>query len=313
MNGLQAKMAETDRHQQTSGDGLGVLAAFSAYGIWGLFPLYFRLLDGVSPPLIVAHRVIWSVVLLLILLKMNGRLGEVRGAFRDRKTLIVMSLSAMLLSLNWLVFVWAIELGRVIDASLGYFLNPLVNVALGMLLLGERQNGWQWASIVLAIIAMGAQTVMVGELPLISVTVAVSFGIYGYLRKTVSVGSAPGLLVETILMFPLALAYLGYSLYSSGPGPHGDPFLMILLILTGPITAGTLLMFAFGARRLRLTSMGMLQYIAPSLHFIIAVWVFRESLSMVQLASFALIWVSLAIYSADSVRRHKRERGLIHV
>ena len=293
----------------TSGNlRLGVIAALGAYGVWGVFPLMFKLLDGVSPALIVAHRVVWSLLFVGIILKSRGRMGEVLDAFRDRRVLAVIGLSAAFLALNWLVFIWAVGAGRVLEISLGYFLNPLVNVAFGMVFLGEKQNRFQWAAISLAIVAVGVQSVGLGAFPLASVTMAFSFGFYGFLRKTVSVGSAPGLFVETVLMLPVALAYIGYVVWNSGPGPHGDPRLMTYLVLTGPATAGALLMFAFAARQLRLTTLGMFQYIAPTMHFLTAIYIFHEPMNSIQLASFVMIWISLTIYSLDSLGSHRRHR-----
>ncbi len=280
----------------------GVFAAIGAYGVWGLFPLMFRLLDGVASPTIVAHRVVWSLIFVGIILKWQGRMGEVTVALGDRRTLLVIGLSAALLAGNWLVFIWAVEANRVLEVSLGYFINPLVNVALGMMFLGEKQSRLQWAAIGIAAAAMIVQTIGLGGVPWVSLTLAISFGLYGFLRKTVSVGSAPGLFIETLLMLPIALFYMIYVVANSGFGVHADPVKMTYLVLTGPTTAGALLMFAFAARRMRLTTLGMFQYIAPSMHFIIAIWLFREPLNGVQMLSFVLIWVSLGIYSFDSLR-----------
>jgi len=280
----------------------GLLAALGAYGVWGFFPLMFRLLDGVGAPTIVAHRVIWSLVFVGIILKVQGRMGEVSAALKDRRVLIIIFLSAILLAINWLVFIWAVENDKVLDVSLGYFINPLVNVALGMVFLGEKQNRWQWLAISVAIVAMIVQTIALGSFPLVALTLAISFGIYGYLRKTVSVGSAPGLFIETLLMLPFAIIYLVYIIYSFGYGPHADPLKMTYLVLTGPLTAGALLMFAFAARRLRLTTIGMFQYLSPSMHFLTAVYIFGEELNSLRLFSFVLVWISLAIFSFNSLR-----------
>jgi len=290
----------------------GVLAALGAYGIWGMFPLMFRLLDGVSPPIIVAHRVIWSLVFVGIILKWNNRMGEVTAALKDRRTLLNIGLSAAVLALNWLVFIWAVETQRVVEVSLGYFINPLVNVTLGMVLLGEKQNRWQWLAIAIAIIAMIVQAIGMGAVPIISLTLAISFGFYGYLRKTVSVGSAPGLFIETLLMLPFALIFLLYVFMSTGVGPHADPKLLTYLVLTGPATAGALLIFAFAARRMRLTTLGMFQYIAPSMHFIIAIWVFNEPLNNIQMFSFVLIWISIGVYTINSLASARKSEGEIN-
>ena len=285
------------------------MAALAAYGVWGLFPLMFRLLEGVNPPTIVAHRVIWSLVVVGAILKVQGRMGEVSAALKERRTLLVIALSAALLALNWLVFIWAVEVNRVLDVSLGYFINPLVNVVLDMVFLGEKQSRWQWLSITIAVLAMLIQSIGLGAFPLVALTLAFSFGGYGYLRKTVAVGSAPGLFIEALLMLPVALAFLGYTIVVSGAGVQADPLKMTYLVLTGPATAGALLMFAFAARRMRLTTLGMFQYIAPSMHFMIAIWLFKEPLNTIQLLSFIMIWISIGIYTMDSVGfGKKRER-----
>ncbi len=283
----------------------GVLAALGAYGVWGLFPLMFRLLDGVGSPTIVAHRVVWSLIFVGAILKWNGRLGEVTSALKDRRTLLLIALSAALLAANWLIFIWAVETQRVLEVSVGYFINPLVNVALGMAFLSERQNRRQWLAIAIGVAAMVVLSIGLGAFPFVSLFLALSFGFYGYLRKTVAVGSAPGLFVETLIMLPVALSYLAYVFFAGGPGVLADPVKMTYLVLTGPATALALLMFAFAARRLRLTTIGMFQYIAPSMHFITAVWLFGEPLSTTQLLSFVMIWVSLGIYSFDSVRNRQ--------
>lgn len=301
-------VSESETGKRSENVRTGVVAALGAYGIWGGFPLMFRLLDGVNPVLIVAHRVVWSLIFVGSILKWQGRMGEVWTALKDKKTVAVIFLSAALLAVNWLVFIWAIENERVLEVSLGYFINPLVNVLLGMAFLGEKQNRWQWLAIAIAVIAMGVQTVGLGEPPYISLTLAILFGLYGYLRKIVSVGSAAGLFIETLLMLPFALGYLGYVFVTSGAGVHADPKLMTYLVLTGPATAGALLLFATAARNLRLTTLGMFQYIAPTAHFLTAVWLFNEPLNAVQLISFCLIWISIGIYSFDSIVG--RERGL---
>ncbi len=291
--------------------GPGALAALGAYGTWGLFPLMFRLLDGINSPTIVAHRVVWSLIFVGIILKWNGRFGEVWAALKNRRTLLLITLSAALLAANWLIFIWAVETNRVLEVSLGYFINPLINVALGMAFLGEKQNRWQWLAIIIAIVAMVVQTIGLGAFPVVSVSLALLFGVYGYLRKTVAVGSAPGLFVETLIMAPVALAYLAYMLVANGAGIYTDPVKMTYLVLTGPATAGALLMFAFAARRLRLTTIGMFQYIAPSMHFATAVFLFNEPLNAIQLLSFVMIWISLAIYSFDSLRMRAKSPGQI--
>lgn len=285
----------------------GVLAALGAYGVWGFFPVLFRALDSVNPVAVVANRIVWSFVLVGAILWQRGRMGEVTAVFRNWASLRGIIFSALLIAVNWLVFVWAVDDGRVLQVSFGYFINPLVSVAIGMALLGERLNRWQAIAIGVAVVAVGIQAAGLGEFPLVSMTLAVSFGFYGYFRKTVQVGSAPGLFVETLVLLPVAAGYIIFTLVTEGAGPYGDLWLLFLLVLTGPATSGALILFAYAARRLPLSLMGMFQYIAPSIHFVIAIWWFGEPFNLVQLLSFALIWVSLAIYTGNSYSRRAKK------
>lgn len=289
---------------------IGLLAGLGAYLLWGFLPLLFKLIDGVAAPTIVADRTLVSLVLVGILLIAAGRTREIRVALADRATLRSMLISAVLLAGNWLVFVYAVETGQVLETSFGYFMNPLVNVAIGMLFLGEKQNRWQVVSIVIAIVAIAIQAIGLAGIPLIALSLALSFAAYGYFRKTAKVSSTTGLFVETLLMAPLAIAYLIVTfILDGGIGAHADPATLGLLALTGPATAVPLLLFAFAVQRLRLTTIGMLQYVAPSIAFLLAIFVFGEHLNPLRLLSFALIWLSLVVYTADSVvRRHNASR-----
>lgn len=284
----------------------GVLAALAAYTLWGFLPLLFRQVEAAGSVLIVAERTIWSLVLLTGIVAFSGGFAEVRALFADRKRALGTLLSAVLLAGNWLLYVWAVESGQVLEASFGYFINPLVNVLMGMILLGERQNRLQTVSILIAVIAIGIQAVGLGSIPFIALGLALSFGFYGYFRKTAQLGPATGLFAETAMLVPAALGYVIYNLVTTGPGVHADPQTMIWLVLTGPATAIPLLLFAFAVRRLRLTTIGMFQYIAPSIQFLLAIYLFGEHLNGLRLLSFALIWVSLMVFSYDSFRRRKR-------
>jgi chloramphenicol-sensitive protein RarD len=284
----------------------GVLAALSAYLLWGFLPLLFKQVEAAGSVLIVAERTLWSLVLLAVILGFAGGFGEVRALLADRRRALGTLLSAVLLAGNWLLYVWAVETGQVLEASFGYFINPLVNVLMGMILLGERQNRLQTISIVIAAVAIAIQAIALGTIPFIALGLALSFGFYGYFRKTAQLGPASGLFAETAMMAPVALAFVGYTLITSGPGVHADPYLMMWLVLTGPATAIPLLLFAYGVRRLRLTTIGMFQYLAPSIQFLLAILVFGEHLDGLRLLSFALIWVSLMVFSYDSFRRRGR-------
>ncbi|MCR6673895.1 EamA family transporter RarD [Devosia ginsengisoli] len=293
--------------QVTANDGRnGVLAALAAYTLWGFLPLLFREVEAAGSVLIVAERTVWSLLLLAGILAFSGGFGEVRALFADRRRALGTLLSAVLLAGNWLLYVWAVETGQVLEASFGYFINPLVNVLMGMILLGERQNRLQTISILIAAVAIGIQAIGLGNIPFIALGLALSFGFYGYFRKTAHLGPATGLFAETAMLVPVALGFVIYTIVSSGPGVHADPYLMTMLVLTGPATAIPLLLFAFAVRRLRLTTIGMFQYIAPSIQFLVAIFLFGEHLNGLRLLSFALIWVSLMVFSYDSFRRRGR-------
>ncbi|WP_172123674.1 MULTISPECIES: EamA family transporter RarD [unclassified Devosia] len=289
-----------------SGDArTGVLAAIGTFLCWGFLPLLFRQLDAVGSVMIVAERTLWSLLLLGVILLVTRKFGEVRALFADRRKAIIMLVSAVLLGGNWLLYIWAVETGQVIEASFGYFINPLVNVAMGMVLLGERQNRLQTIAIAIATFAILLQAIGMGSFPFIALGLALSFGFYGYFRKTVMAGPVSGLFGETVLLAPAALAYVVFNIATYGWGAHADPGTMVLLMLTGPATAVPLLLFAYGVQRLRLTTIGMLQYISPSLQFMVAVFVFHEELNGVRLVSFGLIWLSLAVFSYDSFRNRR--------
>lgn len=284
----------------------GVLAALAAYLLWGFLPLLFKQVEAAGSVLIVAERTVWSLVLLAVILRFSGGFGDVRALLADRKRALGTLLSAVLLAGNWLLYVWAVETGQVLEASFGYFINPLVNVLMGMILLGERQNRLQTVSILMAAVAIAIQAIALGTIPFIALGLALSFGFYGYFRKTAQLGPASGLFAETAMLTPAALAFVAYSLITTGPGIHADPYLMTWMVLTGPATAIPLLLFAFAVRRLRLTTIGMFQYLAPSIQFLLAILVFGEHLDGLRLLSFALIWVSLLVFSYDSFRRRGR-------
>lgn len=288
----------------------GVLAALSAYLLWGFLPILFHLLEQAGAMLIVAERTLWSLVLLGIIIAFAGGFAEVRKVLADWRRMRVIALSAVLLVANWLLYVWAVETGQVLEASFGYFINPLVNVAIGMILLGERQNRLQTVAIVMACVAILIQAVGLGNIPFIALGLALSFGFYGFLRKTAQAGPTTGLFAETAVVAPFALSYVAYDLAINGVGVHADPGLMLMLMLTGPATAVPLLLFAYGIRRLRLTTIGMFQYLAPSIQFVLAITLFGEELNAMRLLSFGLIWLSLLVFSYDSFRQHRRARVL---
>jgi chloramphenicol-sensitive protein RarD len=286
----------------------GVLAALFAYGAWGGLPLLFRELQSVSALLIVAERTVWSLVLLAVVLIFTQGFGEIRRLFADPKRRALTFVSALLLGANWLTYVWAVESNQVLQASFGYFINPIVNVLIGIFLLGERQNRRQTIAIVIATLAVIIQGIGMGSFPLLAIVLALTFGFYGYFRKTAQLGSITGLFAETLMLGPFALAYIFWGVATTGPGPHADPYLMFLLVLSGPITAIPLMAFGYAVQRLRMTTMGMFQYIAPTLQFLLAIMLFGEALNGVRLVSFVLIWVAVAIFTYDSVVRYRQAK-----
>ncbi|MDC9825910.1 EamA family transporter RarD [Devosia sp. ZB163] len=285
----------------------GLAAGLAAYLLWGFLPLLFDLLRHVGAMTLVADRTLWSLLLVGTIMIVGGRTAEVRSILRDRAAVRSMALAAFVLAANWLIYVYAVETNQVLEASFGYFINPMVNVAIGMLVLGERLNRWQGVSVAIAVVAIGIQAVGLGGVPYIALGLALTFALYGYLRKTAKASSATGLFVETLILSPAALAYLLFSfVIDGGVGVHADPYTLFLLVMTGPATAVPLLLFAYAVQRLRLTTIGMLQYLAPSIAFILAIVVFGEHLNWVRLLSFGMIWLSLIVYTADSVVRRRR-------
>lgn len=281
----------------------GLIAGLSAYTLWGFLPLLFKLVEHVGSVAVVAERTFWTLILVGAVFIVTRRLKEVRAAFSNAKALRALIISALLLGSNWLIYVWSVESGQVLEASFGYFINPMISVAIGMIFLGERQNRTQSVAIAIAIVALVIQAVGLGHIPYIALGLAFTFAFYGYVRKTVSVNATTGLMVETLLLAPLAIGYLIYDLATRGIGHHADPQTLFFLILTGPGTAAPLLLFTFAVQRLRLTTMGMLQYIAPSIAFVLAITVFGEHLNLTRIISFGLIWFSLLVFTLGSMQR----------
>lgn len=288
----------------------GIVFAALAYCCWGLFPLYFHMLGGIAALEVVMHRTVWSLVFLLGVLLVRRQWAWLPALLKQPRILAVFSLSALLLSANWLMYVWAVQNGHVLDASLGYFILPLVNVAMGYVLLHERPRPWQWGAVALASAGVLWLTFQAGHVPWIALVLALSFGFYGLLRKVSSVGALEGLVLETMILAPLAVAALAWwGAHGQGELMKGDLRRVGLLLLAGPLTAIPLLLFAVGARRVSLSTMGILQYISPSLQFALAVWVFNEAFERARLVGFALIWGALLIYSLEGLVRMRISAG----
>jgi len=291
----------------------GALAAGSSYLLWGLFPLFWKLLEDVDATELIAHRIVWSLFFVALLVFLTaGAWRELSAAFRSWRMVGLHFVSGALLTANWLIYVWAINQGRVIETSLGYYLVPLFNVVLGRLLLHERLTRLQTLAILLAAVGVLLQYVGVGALPWVSLSLGLSFGFYGLLRKRSPLGSLNGLVLETALYTPLAGAFLlSRAFHGEGGLGHIELWRQALLLGSGVVTAVPLLLFAFGARRLRLSTLGLLQYIAPSLSFLLGAFLYGEPVSPLRLASFLLIWAALALYSVDNVLRYRRGIGLV--
>lgn len=296
--------------RQTSDSGRGALAAAACYLAWGLFPLYWHQLAAVNSAELIAHRHLWSLGFVAIVITARQSWREAVAAMRSGPALRVHSLSGALLTVNWLVFIWGVNHGHVVEASLGYFLVPLVNVGLGRFVLNEQLRRLQWLAIACAALGVALLVIKVGRLPWIALALASTFGAYGLLRKRSPLGPLLGLGVETVLLAPVALAFLLYREHlGEGVFGHADFLTHVLLVSAGAVTAIPLLLFAYGARRVRFTTLGLLQYIAPSVQFALGTWVFHERFDPAQASAFALIWGGLVIYTADNLTQQSRVTG----
>jgi chloramphenicol-sensitive protein RarD len=293
--------------QPRGADRAGLFLGIAAYGMWGVLPLYLHLLQGVPALQVLSHRVLWSLLLLAVIVVALRRIRSIAAAARGR-TLLLLIGSAALIAINWLVYIWAVQHEHVLDASLGYFINPLVNVALGMLVLGERLRRWQGVAIGLAALGVLLLTLHGGGALWIPLALALSFGGYGLLRKVAAIDALGGLTVETLLLGPPALAVLLWANHTGTAAFGGSTRIDLLLIAAGVVTATPLLLFAAAAKRLPYATMGLLQYIAPTLQFLEAVWLFGEPVLPVHLATFALIWSGCALYAWDSLRAYRVSR-----
>ncbi|WP_099866325.1 EamA family transporter RarD [Pararhizobium haloflavum] len=290
--GAQAPVSPGDTRQ-------GFATAIAAYLLWGLvLPFFMKALSHVSPVEIVAHRVLWALPAGALILLWLGRTADLKAALIKPRVVAMAAVTATVISLNWGIYVYAIVSNQALEASLGYYINPLISVVLGMVFLGEKPNRPQWVAIALAGLAVIILTVFAGRLPWISLVLALSFGTYGYLRKTLPIGPSQGFLLEVIILSPIAIALIGW--YIAQGESHflaGSAFDTIMLIAAGPVTAIPLVLYAFGAKGLRLSTIGVLQYLVPTLIFVIAVFVFGEPFALPQLIAFALIWLALIIYT----------------
>ncbi len=282
---------------------IGFLCALAAYLAWGIFPIYFKALRGVPAPEVLAHRVVWSVALVAVVVAVRRGAGLRHALAPGRRGLL--AATSALIAANWLLYIWAVQSGRVVEASLGYFLNPLVNVALGVAFLGEALSRRRRVALALAAAGVLVLVVRLGVMPWLPLLLALTFGLYGLLRKRAAVDALAGLLVETAMLAPLATAFL-VARAATGAGAFGStPRTTVLLALAGVVTALPLVWFAIGVHRLRLSTMGLVQYVTPTLQFLLGVVLYREPFGSAHAVAFGLIWTSLALCSADAIARSR--------
>lgn len=285
----------------------GALAATLCYFLWGLVPLYWTQLAGIDPLELIAHRHVWSLAFLVVLIAIQGGFDHVRAALGTTRSVAINLLGAVLLTANWLVYVWGVNTGHVIDCSLGYFLVPLVNVAAGRFVLHEHLRPAQWLAIVLAAAGVVLMIVQLGRPPWIALALAGTWGGYSLMRKKSPLGTVTGLAVETLLLAPLAIAFLFWQ-HHTGEGALGrvDTRTHLLVLSAGVITAIPLLLFSYGAKRIRLSTLGLLQYLAPSVQLVLGIWVYHEPFERSRVLSFGLIWLALALYTIDNLLAQRR-------
>jgi chloramphenicol-sensitive protein RarD len=287
-------------------DRRGTLLGVAAYLMWGLFPLYWPLLEPAGALEILAHRVVWSLVAVVLLLVITGR--SLRSLPRARRQVLLLVAAAVLIGVNWGVYIWGVNNGHVVETSLGYFINPLVSVGLGVLVLGERMRRLQWAAVGVAAVGVAVLTVAAGRPPWIALILAASFGTYGLVKRVVGVGAIEGLVVETTSLTPVAVLFLAVSA-AQGHGNftnHG-PGHALLLTSAGFVTAVPLLAFAGAAARVPLNRLGLMQYLTPTIQFLIGVFIRHESVSPGTLAGFVVVWLALALFTVDTATNHRRQ------
>ena len=288
----------------------GIAAAAGAFFIWGMLPLYLKPLTAVSAMQIAAWRYLTGCIFVFGWISWRGELAQVSRALTTPRLCARLAITASLLAVNWVLYAWGVSHGQVLTTSLGYFINPLVNVLLGVIILSERLNRMQWLAVTLAAAGVTILTIHTGQLPWIALVLAVTFSTYGLLRKTTDVAPLPGLAVETLLVAPLALAYMSWQQTQQGDVLNHSFLPTLLLVLSGVFTVVPLALFNYGARHISYATIGMLQYIGPTLQFLIGIFMYKEALSPARLMCFSLIWLALIIYAADSWWRSRSQSSL---
>jgi len=296
-------------NQQANNTQRGVILALAAYTMWGIAPIYFKSLQHVSPLEILSNRVIWSFFFLAGLIFVTKSWGRIRAVLRKPKTLLILVATALLVGSNWLIFIWAVNNNYMLDASLGYYINPLLNVILGMFFLGERLRPLQWLAVALAACGVAVQLIQFGSLPLIALALAASFGLYGLLRKKINLDAGTGLFMETCILLPLASIYVLLIADSPTADWAANPASTnLLLIAAGVVTTVPLLCFTGAATKLKLSTLGFFQYIGPSLMFLLAITVYGESFTADKGYTFAFIWGALVLFSVDGIKGHRQAK-----
>jgi chloramphenicol-sensitive protein RarD len=287
----------------------GILYAIGAYTLWGFLPLFWKILEEVPPFQILCHRISWSLIFLLFIQLIWRNFSWLKSAFKNKTTVITFLTTSILLSINWFTYIWAVNNERTIEASLGYFINPLFCVILGVVFLKERPDKWSWFAIILAFIGIGYTIIMFGSIPWIALILAVTFGIYGLLRKQAVLNSLQGLSFETLLLFLPSTAFLIYfEIKGVGSFGHISFSKNIYLSLAGIATSIPLLLFAAAARQIELTSLGILQYIAPTMQFLIGLLIFKEEFSRNSFIGFSFVWLALIIYTVNNIIKYRRKK-----
>ncbi|MBT0586839.1 EamA family transporter RarD [Alteromonas sp. SM 2104] len=279
--------------------------------MWGFAPLYFKLLVFMLATEILVHRVVWSIVILIGLIALRRQWPQIKRAFRSPRVMRTLLLAGLLLAGNWLLFIWAVNSDKLLEASLGYYINPLFNMLFGRLFLAERLRPLQKLAVLLALTGVVIAVVGLGYLPWIALTLAISFSLYGLLRKTVAVDSLPGLFVETLMMLPFALGYWLWFASSASDMVSNEWYVNSLLLAAGVVTTAPLLCFTAAARRIQYTTLGFFQYIGPSIMFVLAIFLFDEPLHTARLVTFAFVWSALLLFCWDSLRHYRLQRKLI--
>jgi chloramphenicol-sensitive protein RarD len=303
--GAQDNVLQKDKSRETA----GLVAGITCFTVWGLIPVYWKLLASVPATEILAHRFVWTSIFLSLVLTWQKRWSEVRDSVHSRRALLYCLTGGLAISSNWFLFIWAVNTGRVIETSLGYFMTPLMNVLFGAIFLREHLTRWQFVSVLLAGLGVLNLTFGYGRFPWIAVLLCVSFGLYGLLRKQSGTAAIPGLFIETILLLPLAVIFLVYLRESNALAlSRADWWLSILLVSTGVVTAVPLLWFGYAAQHLRLITVGFLQYLSPIGSFFLGVFLYHEPFTRGHLVTFVLIWIALAIFTAEAVLRWRSSR-----